>query len=271
MEVQYVDKTLIKSFVKPRSDQTNKGDFGTLCMLCGSEMMTGAAYLAAQGALRSGVGLLKALGDNNTLNKLQQILYEPVFADISTFNFEKCSAFLCGCGIGRQYDFLLSNLISNCSVNAVFDADCINFIAAHMDVLSKAKCNITLTPHPGEMSRLTGKSIEDIQSDRINTAADFAKKYGCVTVLKGNGTVIASPDGSVFVNTTGSSALAKGGSGDVLAGVIASLNAQGYNSVEAAVTGVYTHGKAGDILAEKYGKSGVIPSDLPKVIGSLLG
>ncbi len=270
-EFGYIDESYIAKSVRPRKRDSNKGDFGTLALLCGSPLMTGAARLAAAGALRSGVGLLKMFGSSAMIDKLQAFLCEPVFAGIDGFDLTGCTAFLCGCGIGRYYDGILPDVISSCRVKTVFDADCINFIAANIDILKRAECPVTLTPHPGEMARLTGKSVSEIQSDRIGTAARFASEHGCVTVLKGSGTVVASPDGRIMVNTTGSSALAKGGSGDVLAGVIASLNAQGYGQFEAACIGVYLHGRAGDILSRELGESGVLPSDLPAKIGFLLG
>lgn len=270
MEVKYIDGTYARSLIRERAENSSKGDFGTLAMLCGSRHMTGAAVLSAYGALRSGVGLLRLLGHEEVLTRLQNVLFEPVFAPVEGFDFSKCSAFLCGCGIGREYDEILPALLEKCKVNAVLDADCINFIAVNKYPLRELQCNITLTPHPGEMARLTGRTIAEIQQDRVGFANAFAVGNRCIVVLKGHGTVIAAPDGRVIINTTGSSALSKGGSGDVLAGVIASLNAQGYDSFDAAVLGVYLHGLAGDILSEKLGKSGVIPSDLPKEIGRLL-
>lgn len=266
-----IDRDYFESVKKPRKENSSKGDFGTLLMLCGSPYMTGAAYLAAQGAMRSGLGLLRAAGSAEVLAKLQTILFEPVFTLASGIDFSKCTAFLCGCGISGYYDDILPSLFEKCRVPAVLDADALNFISRDKSVLKKIDCPVTVTPHPGEMSRLTGVSVERVQSDREGAAERFAREYGVTVVLKGSGTVVASPDGRVAVNTSGSSALAKGGSGDVLAGVIASLNAQGYDAFAAAAAGVYAHGAAGDILSESYGKSGVLPGDLPKVIGSLLG
>lgn len=261
----------VLKLIIPRKEDSSKGDFGTLLTLCGSENMTGAAYLASMAALRSGVGLLRFCGNAKTLESMKRILFEPVFLPLEEIGNADCSAFLCGCGIGRTYDGELKSILERCEVNAVLDADCINFLAMHMDVLENMKCQKVLTPHPGEMARLCKLSIAEIQSSRESIALDFARRYDCILVLKGRNTVIAEPDGSVFVNTSGSSALAKGGSGDVLAGVIASLAAQGYGLSAAARLGVYIHGLAADRLALLYGKSGVIPSDLPKEIGRILG
>ena len=131
--------------------------------------------------------------------------------------------------------------------------------------------DVILTPHPGEMARLMGEDPEYVCSNRIECARAFAMEYCCVVVLKGANTVIASPNGDIFVNTTGSNALSKGGSGDVLAGVIASLAAQGVTPIKAACIGVYVHGRAADELVEDYGARGLLPHDLPLQIGRLLG
>lgn len=233
--------------------------------------MTGAAALSSLAALRSGLGLLRFAGDTETVRRMQQIIFEPVFISTEHIWNYPCTAFLCGCGIGRSYDDILPNILENCRVTAVLDADCINFLAENIDILERAKYTKILTPHPGEMARLCHTSVEAIQADRLGIAKEFAQKYNCVLVLKGFNTVIATPQGRLYVNTSGSDALATGGSGDVLAGVIASLTAQGYTAEDAAVLGAYVHGFAAERLSEKYGKSGVLPSDLPCEIGSILG
>ena len=270
MNVTYLDESTL-DLIKPRKQDGNKGDFGTLTSLCGSVNMTGAAALSSLGALRSGLGLLRFAGDEETVKRMQQIIFEPVFIPVEKIWEYPCNAFLCGCGIGRGYNGILPEILDDCKVTAVFDADCINFLAKNIDILERAKYNKILTPHPGEMARLCRTTVESIQADRIGSAKSFAEQYGCTLVLKGHQTVIAHADGSVFVNTSGSNALSTGGSGDVLAGVIASLSAQGYSPKDATAIGVYVHGLAAERLAEKYGNSGVLPSDLPCVIGSILG
>ena len=255
----------------PRAEESHKGSFGTLAMLCGCDDMPGAAYLAASGALRSGVGLLMAAAEGSLRTVLQTRLAEPVWISPDALPHPAQTAFLCGCGLGRTRDQLLKTLLPKISVPAVYDADCINFFALHKDVLDGLSAPCVLTPHPMEFSRLTGLSVGEIQADREGLAAAFAHQHGCVLVLKGHRTVVASPDGRVFVNTSGCNALAKGGSGDVLAGVIASLLAQGHSCLDAACIGVYAHGLAGERLAEKHGARGVLPSDLPMEIGRILG
>ena len=255
----------------PRQEESHKGTYGTLGILCGCEDMPGAAFLAASGALRSGVGLLKIAAEGACRQVLQTKLAEPVWLPPASLSDTAMTAFLCGCGLGRSRDEELQCLLPRISVPAVYDADCINFFALHKDVMDELSSPYILTPHPMELARLTGLSVEQIQADRGGIASAFAVEHGCVVVLKGHGTVVASPDGRVAVNSTGSHALAKGGSGDVLAGVIASLLAQGQTPFDAACIGVYAHGLAGERLAEQYGARGVLPRDLPVEIGRILG
>lgn len=255
----------------PRAEDSHKGSFGTLCMLCGCEDMPGAAFLAANGALRSGVGLLKIACDGALRSVLQAKLAEPVWSTPSSLPDTRATAFLCGCGLGRTLDALLKTLLPDVRVPAVYDADCINFFAMHKDVMSRLVGEFVLTPHAVEFSRLTGASVPQNEAERVSRAHAFAKEHGCVVVLKGHRTVVASPDGRTAVNTSGCHALAKGGSGDVLAGVIASLLAQGHTAFDAACIGVYAHGLAGEQLASRFGARGVLPSDLPMEIGRILG
>lgn len=255
----------------PRGEDSHKGSFGTLAMLCGCEHMPGAAYLAALGALRSGVGLLAVAAEGHLRTVLQCRLGEPVWLSTDALPHPSDTAFLCGCGLGRTRDELLKTLLPKISVPAVYDADCINFFSMHKDVLDELTSPFVLTPHPMEFSRLTGIPVEEIQAHREEYAASFALRYRCTLVLKGHRTVVATPGGEIWVNTSGCNALAKGGSGDVLAGVIASLLAQGHSCEDAACIGVYAHGLAGENLARAQGMRGVLPSDLPLEIGRILG
>ncbi|PKM62477.1 MAG: NAD(P)H-hydrate dehydratase [Firmicutes bacterium HGW-Firmicutes-21] len=262
------------SLIKKRPEDSHKGLFGTLISLTGSRNMTGAAYLSSMGALRSGIGLLKLAADIYTQTVLKGCLFEAVFIEPTEINKHTASAYLVGCGLGRDTDSLLHDLLPSLKKATVIDADGINFLAANINVLRSIcgnKNGLILTPHPTEMGRLIGKDTDFVQADRKGITARFASEYGCVLVLKGMNTVIALPDGSVAVNTSGNSGLAKGGSGDVLAGVIASLCAQGYSAADAAVLGVYLHGLAADRLVLKHGAHGLLPRDLPAEIGLLLG
>lgn len=265
-----IDESILERLL-PRPADSHKGTFGTLFTLCGSRKMPGAAYLAASGALRSGVGLVKIAADQELTRILQARLAEPVWLDIASLPDPYGTAFLCGCGLGREMDAVLSVLLPQIHVPAVYDADCINYFSLHKDEMDRLTGPYVLTPHPAEFSLLTGLSVAQIQQNRVEIASSFARQHGCVLVLKGKNTVVASPDGEIGINTTGSDELAKGGSGDVLAGVIASLLAQGHDRFTAAQIGVYAHGLAGEHLARRYGSHGVLPSDLPEEIGRILG
>lgn len=260
-------------YLPARPQNSHKGNFGTLLALVGSPEMPGAAYLSALGALRSGVGLLKLTSDFETLSIMKNRLAEPIFVPFHKeyISEQRYSALLLGCGIGRRYDAVLDELLKRQNQITIIDADGINYLATHINVLMEMQGEVILTPHPGEMARLIGADVEYVNRNRIECARAFAMEYCLVLVLKGDRTVVASPNGEIFINTTGNSALSKGGSGDVLAGVIASLAAQGVTPLRAACLGVYVHGKAADNLRQKYGVRGMLPQDLPKEIGKLLG
>ena len=261
----------LSRYLKERPVNSHKGTFGSLKLLCGSKRYTGAALLCCEGALRSGCGLVKLFADENVILPVRIRLPEVINGPAVDFKNVNADAAVIGCGISDEYENELAQIIEPVDCPCVIDADGINFIAKHINILRKANSSLVLTPHPMEFSRLTGIDVATIQKNRVKYAEEFSKEYGCTLVLKGHNTVIATPNSETVVNTTGNSALAKGGSGDVLAGVIGSLLAQGYDAHTAAVIGVYAHGKAGDLLSQEYGCSGVLPSDLPKVIGKLLG
>lgn len=264
--------TDITSMVKKRPEDSHKGTFGCVKMLCGSKKYTGAAILCCEGALRSGCGLVRLFADEDVCAPVRVRLPEVINMPVSGFNSVKAQSAVIGCGISDTFDYELRDIIVSLDCPAVIDADGINYISLNTDILREANTkNIIFTPHPMEFSRLIGISPELIRKDAIRYAEEFSANYNTTVVLKGHRTVIASFGHKTVINETGNSALAKGGSGDVLAGVIASLLAQGYDVYSAAVIGVNIHGKAGEMLSEQYGRSGVIPSDLPKVIGKLLG
>ncbi len=276
------DDKFVSDTLPVRPNNSHKGTFGNLLALCGSINMTGAPTLAAMGALRSGVGLFTQVADSQTLKILQTKLTEPVFMSIDYHDSKdigkliekskKHSAFLVGCGLGDNQTLpsLMKKIICECDCRIIIDGDGINALSSNINILKEANIPPVITPHPLEFSRVSGHTVKEINDNRLNVAKDFAKHYNCIVVLKGAGTVIASPDGRAFINPTGNSALAKGGTGDVLAGVIASFCAQGIDGFSAAVCGVYLHGKAGDILSEKYSHYGVIAGDLPLEIAKLL-
>lgn len=275
-----VDDDFVGKVIPKRKANTHKGTYGRLLMYCASPDMTGAGVLGATAALRSGAGLVNIARDKETIRILQTHLIEPVFSVISDTDkvneilrlCEKATAVLIGCGLGTHDSDkdVLYSLIKNADCPLIIDADGINLLSLNKHILKEAKKLPILTPHPLEFARLIGKDVSEVQSDRINLAVSFAKEFGCILVLKGASTVIASPDGRLAVNTSGNAGLSKGGSGDVLAGLIASLCAQKLDSFESAAVSCYLHGKAADILKEKIGEYGLLPSDLPMEIAKLL-
>ncbi|GHV12776.1 bifunctional NAD(P)H-hydrate repair enzyme Nnr [Clostridia bacterium] len=266
---KYANKTL----------NTHKGDFGNLFAYVGSENMPGAAYLSVMGAMRSGAGLVTLASDKRVMAALMARLAEPVFLPVDCDNFagiekKNYSAYLLGCGISTRHPdvykrILMENVMHSGKV-AVIDADGLNILAEHINMLKQfRRGNAVITPHPGEMAALCKSAgyieyttAQDVQRSRINAATRFADQYGCVVVLKGARTVAAVPGGGIYVNTTGNPGMSTAGSGDVLAGIIAGLAARGFSPEEAATTGVYLHGAAGDGAAAKFGEVSMIASDI---------
>lgn len=277
------DRLLFNKAVFNRPDDSNKGTLGSLLCICGSYGMAGAAIMAGKAALRCGIGLLKIAVPKSiypfcATNILESVYYpleETSNGVISSKNTdfllemcEKSSAVVIGCGLSVCDDTknLVQSVITNCKKPLVIDADALNCICNKPEILKNLKAPAIITPHPGEMARLLHSTPKTVNSSRENTAIDFAKKFGVVTVLKGAGTIIASPDGEVYINHTGNSGMATGGSGDVLSGIIGSLLAQGASPINAAAAGVFLHGTIGDLAAEKLGKISMLPTDMIDMI-----
>lgn len=277
------DRLLFNKAVFNRPDDSNKGSLGSLLCICGSYGMAGAAIMAGKAALRCGIGLLKIavpksiypVCATNILESVYYPLEETSNGVISSKNTdfllemcEKSSAVVIGCGLSVCDDTknLVQSVITNCEKPLVIDADALNCICNKPEILKNLKAPAIITPHPGEMARLLHSTPKTVNSNRENTAIDFAKKFGLVTVLKGAGTIIASPDGEVYINHTGNSGMATGGSGDVLSGIIGSLLAQGASPINAAAAGVFLHGTIGDLAAEKLGKISMLPTDMIDMI-----
>lgn len=277
------DRLLFNKAVFNRPDDSNKGSLGSLLCICGSYGMAGAAIMAGKAALKCGIGLLKIavpksiypVCATNILESVYYPLEETSNGVISSKNTdfllemcEKSSAVVIGCGLSVCDDTknLVQSVITNCEKPLVIDADALNCICNKPEILKNLKAPAIITPHPGEMARLLHSTPKTVNSNRENTAIDFAKKFGVVTVLKGAGTIIASPDGEVYINHTGNSGMATGGSGDVLSGIIGSLLAQGAAPINAATAGVFLHGTIGDLAAEKLGKISMLPTDMIDMI-----
>lgn len=269
----------IRNMLPKRKPVSNKGTYGHALCVCGSMRMTGAAYLAVSGALRSGVGLVTAAFPQSAYAAIAPKLTEPLLLPLES-NFDgtfaysamadileaskRANAVLIGCGIGFNKDTttIVHNLIKEIKVPIIIDADGINALSTNIDILKEAQAPVILTPHPGEMSRLCGKTVAEIIANPIGIACDFAKKYGVTVVLKTANTVVCNENTGVYINTTGNSGLSKGGSGDLLAGMTVSLVAQGMQPFNAAVAAVYLHGLGADIVAGKTSMRGMLPSDV---------
>ncbi len=279
------DGALPRAVLTEPAPQSNKGDLGKLLLVCGSYGMAGACIMAARGALRCGVGLLKIAVEQSIYPILAQAVPEAVFLVLDWENrrqeseeklkkaLDSSTACLIGCGLGELANTVCPPVFSHCSVPLVVDADALNFAARRPGVLEELETPLILTPHPGEMARLCGDDISEIQADRLGAAREKARETGAVVALKGAATVVAGPDGRCAINPTGNSGMAKGGSGDVLAGIIASLAAQGIPAFEAAAAGAYLHGLAGDLCAKRLGNRSMLPTDLidalPEAIQSI--
>lgn len=270
-----IELDLCKKKYKPRSDYSHKGTFGKLLAICGSENMPGAAGLVTLSALRSGVGIVKLVSVENVCNIVSAKYSEPVFAgfeskaellqNIDTL-LNDCSAVVVGCGLGRDEISIkiVEAILKKSTVPVLIDADGIISLKENIDALKCAACPVIITPHPKELSYLINMPVSEILKDVVGTAAETAKALDCVVLLKGAHTVIAAPSGAKYINSAANSGLAKGGSGDILSGLIGSLLAQGYSCEDAAVLGTYIHSKTAEICRDDMCVECMIPSDLPK-------
>jgi NAD(P)H-hydrate epimerase len=307
-------KNSINKFLLNRKPNTHKGDYGHVFVIAGSLGMTGAAYLTAQAALLSGSGLV-TLGIPKSLNTIlarkfvevmtkpmpetkQQSLSLKAFSEIEKFILSrKPNVLAVGPGLSqnKQTQALIRKIVSSVNLSMVIDADGLNALVGHLDILYNGKypphpfplpygervkgegeCvqrTTVITPHPGEMARLLGISVKDVQENRKNIAKETAAKYNIIVVLKGHKTIVASPKGKVYINRTGNPGMASAGCGDVLTGMIASFLGQGIEPFEAAKLGVYLHGLAGDLAAGEVGQASLRATDvlgnIPKAIKTI--
>lgn len=263
---------------QPRKADAHKGDFGRLFILAGSRGLTGAAYLASLGALRAGAGLI-TLGVPESIYPIlarrhAEVMVRPFPCTQSgelSFAARKPlleflsnqDVFALGPGLSQNPNTqkLIRELLQKSSQPLVIDADALNALTDNLEVLKHCCYRAVLTPHPGEFSRLFGK-VDRSDAARRQKAADVAKKYRIHLVLKGHRTVVASPEGKIYVNQTGNPGMASGGTGDVLTGVIAALLAQGFSLWEASRFGVFLHGLAGDLAAKEIGQISLTAGDL---------
>ncbi len=276
-----MNREKVLSLLPDRAADAHKGDFGRLLLLCGSRGYTGAAALAAMGAMRSGAGLVY-LGVPECIYAIEAVkMTEPIVFPLRSENggwssqavpeilerLPRMDAVLVGPGMGRSKGTLavVKAVLKNAQCPVVLDADGINVLAAHKYLLREKHQPVILTPHPGEFARLG----YELGQDRVASAVAAAKELGCILLLKGHETVIVDGE-ECYVNRTGNPGMAVGGSGDVLAGIIASLLGQGVQPLTAAACGAWLHGAAGDICAETIGQYGMLPTDMLEVLPRLM-
>jgi len=276
----------VRSLLPLREENSNKGTFGTLLTVAGSLGMSGATVLSAESALRIGAGLCILATPKSLITALpaREVIYKPLKeTDKQSIHpdaveeleeeLKKASALVLGPGMSTDpqtvqfvQEFVGKTLDRLSDLSCVIDADALNAISTNTDCLSSKRHRFVLTPHPKELSRLLKVSTQVIQADRVNMCLKAAKQLGCVVILKGSFSVIADPDGNVFINPTGNASMAKAGAGDVLSGVVGGLLAQGLTPMHAAVAGAYVHGRAGELASNSLGMAGVLAGDISDFI-----
>lgn len=253
-----------------RPRDTHKGTFGHVLCIGGSKGFSGAITMAARSAARSGAGLVSAF-----VPEAIHALVSPVMSEVmvhSSMPEGKWSAVLAGPGMGRSATTReqVLQLLETSHVPLILDADAVTVLADHIEAVMSAQCPVILTPHPGEFAALFGLKVEDVQEDRFGMAKMAAAKLGVTIVLKGAGTVVAHPESPSAINLTGNPGMATGGSGDVLAGLIAGLAGQGIDPFEAACAAVWLHGRAGDLAAAEKSQATLIAPDLIEKLSEAL-
>lgn len=286
-EPRVTDENFVKGYFRPRENNSHKGTYGRVLVIATSKGMAGAGILSSEAALRTGTGIVMLAVPDSLMGivsgKVPEIMTKGLMEDnqgclsIESYEdikdeFQKATAMLIGPGLGLGKDIfqLVAKIIKEYKNPIVIDADGLNAISKNPSVLLEKCGEIILTPHLGEMARLLKVSPDDIQNDRIGYAREFAKKYKVTVVLKGHRTVISSLSGETWINPTGNPGMATAGAGDVLAGIITALIAQGFTPQNAAVCGVYVHGCAGDKAADEYGQWGMTATDIIRFIPNII-
>lgn len=281
MKITELDHSQVLQILPDRNPEAHKGNFGRILLLCGSRGYTGAAALAAMGALRCGAGLVY-LGVPECIYAIEAVkLTEPIVFPLFdkqgglsieaipeiTERLSGMDAVLIGPGLGRSKGIfsVVKAVLKNFGGPVIVDADGINVLSGHIDILRERTAPVVMTPHLGEFQRIAGQTDTDL----LDAAARFAADTGAITLLKGHRTIIT--DGTeAYINKTGNPGMAVGGSGDVLAGMITALIGQGIDPLKAAACGAWLHGAAGDICAKELGQYGMLPTDILQVLPRLL-
>ncbi len=292
MNYELITRSMVVDMIPKRDRNSHKGYYGKARMIAGSMSMAGAAILTTKAALRSGLGMARLYVPDSInhimktavpelitvpfqelrkgvigINHIDTILKDAPDSDVFTIGP--------GCGISFELEEIVKNIIEKVPSPIILDADALNVLAKDVSVLNLKKSPIIITPHMGEMSRLTGKPLEEIIESPVSTARDFAIEWQVYVVLKSARTVVATPEGKVYVNINGNSGMSTAGTGDVLTGIITGMVGQGLSPLNAALAGVFIHGMTGDRVAERLGEHGLLAGDLvealPYTLKELLG
>ena len=278
--VRTAGKDIYRKMLPDRPEDSNKGTYGRLLVIAGSKGMAGAAYLNAHAAYMTGAGLVRIYTSSDNREILQTLLPEAIITTYEEYNKEELLSLLTwadsvcigsGLGMSRLSEKILKTVIEYVKVPCLIDADGLNLLAENKNYLNQmAECRFVITPHMKEMSRLTGTPVEELKADRIQILKDFISRYRITCVLKDSRTLIASEEKGIRMNLTGNSAMAKAGSGDVLAGVISGWMVQGKEAEDAAELGTYIHGLSGDLAKFEKGVYSVMARDLIEYISKAL-
>ena len=278
--VRTAGKDIYRKMLPDRPEDSNKGTYGSLLVIAGSKGMAGAAYLNAHAAYMTGAGLVRIYTSSDNREILQTLLPEAIITTYEEYNKEELLSLLTwadsvcigsGLGMSRLSEKILKTVIEYVKVPCLIDADGLNLLAENKNYLNQmAERRFVITPHMKEMSRLTGISVEELKADRIQILKDFISRYRITCVLKDSRTLIASEEKGIRMNLTGNSAMAKAGSGDVLAGVISGWMVQGKEAEDAAELGTYIHGLSGDLAKFEKGVYSVMARDLIEYISKAL-
>lgn len=278
--VRTAGKDIYRKMLPDRPEDSNKGTYGRLLVIAGSKGMAGAAYLNAHAAYMTGAGLVRIYTSSDNREILQTLLPEAIITTYEEYNKEELLSLLTwadgvcigsGLGMSRLSEKILKTVIEYVKVPCLIDADGLNLLAENKNYLNQmAERRFVITPHMKEMSRLTGISVEELKADRIQILKDFSSRYRITCVLKDSRTLIASEEKGIRMNLTGNSAMAKAGSGDVLAGVISGWMVQGKEAEDAAELGTYIHGLSGDLAKFEKGVYSVMAGDLIEYISKAL-
>ena len=273
----------VKKILKLRTKNTHKGSFGHTLIVAGSSGKSGAAWLSAHSAVRSGSGLvtlavpksIHQVFEEKTTESMTESIEDSGSGKFSIDSLEQLlkiiknkSSLVIGPGIStsiKTKEFFLE-LLKKVKIPVVIDADGLNILSENLSTLKEIKAPVILTPHPGEMGRLLGTNSKEVQENRINLSKSFSKKYKCWLILKGARTILATPEGKVFVNPTGNPGMASGGMGDVLTGILGSLLSQKYSVEESCILGTFLHGLSADIISETKGQIGITATDVAETI-----